>query len=122
MALKIAFIHPDLGIGGAERLVVDAAVGLQSRGHQVRVFTSHHDRNHCFEETRDGTLTVRVQGDFLPRSLFGYGYIICAMLRGLWLAWMIVFEGMWRKGGPFDVIVVDQLSLPVPVLRLTGAR
>ncbi len=25
--LKIAFLHPDLGIGGAERLVVDAALG-----------------------------------------------------------------------------------------------
>ena len=27
--VKIAFLHPDLGIGGAERLVVDAAVALQ---------------------------------------------------------------------------------------------
>ncbi|KAJ3751474.1 glycosyltransferase family 4 protein [Lentinula detonsa] len=33
--LKIAFIHPDLGIGGAERLVVDAALGLQNLGHQT---------------------------------------------------------------------------------------
>lgn len=50
------FVHPDLGIGGAERLVVDAAVGLQDQGkHLVTMFTSHHDRTHCFEETRDGT-------------------------------------------------------------------
>ena len=27
--VKVAFLHPDLGIGGAERLVVDAAVALQ---------------------------------------------------------------------------------------------
>jgi hypothetical protein len=26
--LRIAFLHPDLGLGGAERLVVDAAAGL----------------------------------------------------------------------------------------------
>ena len=26
--LRIAFLHPDLGLGGAERLVVDAAVAL----------------------------------------------------------------------------------------------
>lgn len=51
---KIIFVHPDLGIGGAERLVVDAAVGLQSRGHKVTILTSHCDRSHCFEEARDG--------------------------------------------------------------------
>lgn len=50
----IVFFHPDLGIGGAERLVVDAAVGLQQRGHHVVIFTNHCDRNHCFDECRDG--------------------------------------------------------------------
>ena len=58
--LRVAFVHPDLGIGGAERLVVDAAVGLQLRGHSVVMYTSHHDPNHAFEETRDGTLKVKV--------------------------------------------------------------
>jgi hypothetical protein len=51
---NIVFFHPDLGIGGAERLVIDAAVGLQTRGHKVTIFTSHCDPNHCFEEARDG--------------------------------------------------------------------
>lgn len=50
----IVFLHPDLGIGGAERLVVDAAVGLQKRGHKVVIFTSHCDPSHCFDEARDG--------------------------------------------------------------------
>jgi alpha-1,3/alpha-1,6-mannosyltransferase len=44
--------------GGAERLVVDAAVGLKERGHQVVMYTSHHDKNHCFEETRDGKVQL----------------------------------------------------------------
>lgn len=51
---NIIFVHPDLGIGGAERLVIDAAVGLQSVGHKVTIFTSHRDPAHCFEEARDG--------------------------------------------------------------------
>jgi hypothetical protein len=45
--------------GGAERLVVDAAVGLQKRGHTVEIFTSYHEdgkNGRSFEETRDGTL------------------------------------------------------------------
>jgi alpha-1,3/alpha-1,6-mannosyltransferase len=50
----IVFFHPDLGIGGAERLVVDAAVGLKNRGHRVVIFTSHCDPKHCFDEARDG--------------------------------------------------------------------
>lgn len=53
---SIVFFHPDLGIGGAERLVVDAAVGLQQRGHRVTIFTSHCDPSHCFDEARDGKL------------------------------------------------------------------
>jgi hypothetical protein len=54
--LRVAFLHPDLGIGGAERLVVDAAVGLQQRGHSVRIYTAHHAMDHCFEETRNGAI------------------------------------------------------------------
>jgi len=54
---RILFIHPDLGIGGAERLVVDAAVGLQQRGHKVTVYTSHCDQRHCFDEARDGRVS-----------------------------------------------------------------
>jgi len=44
--------------GGAERLVVDAALGLQVRGHLVDIYTSHHDPNHCFDETRDGEYSL----------------------------------------------------------------
>ena len=51
---NVVFVHPDLGIGGAERLIIDAAVGLQELGHKVTIFTSHCDPRHCFEEARDG--------------------------------------------------------------------
>lgn len=55
---SIVFFHPDLGIGGAERLVIDAAVGLQNLGYTVTIFTSHRDQNHCFDEARDGMLIL----------------------------------------------------------------
>ena len=32
---KVALIHPDLGIGGAERLVLDVALELSSLGYEV---------------------------------------------------------------------------------------
>jgi alpha-1,3/alpha-1,6-mannosyltransferase len=56
----IVFLHPDLGIGGAERLVVDAAVGLQNLGYKIVIFTSHCDPSHSFEETRDGELAAKI--------------------------------------------------------------
>lgn len=46
--------NPWMLLGGAERLIVDAAVELTSHGHNVHIFTSHHDKNHCFEETVSG--------------------------------------------------------------------
>jgi len=58
---SIVFFHPDLGIGGAERLVIDAAVGLQARGHKVTIFTSHCDPGHCFDEARDGKSSSTIQ-------------------------------------------------------------
>ena len=71
MKKKIVFLHPDLGIGGAERLVVDAALALKSHGHSVHFVTNHHDPKHCFEETINGQFNVTVIADWLPRSTFG---------------------------------------------------
>lgn len=45
--LRIAFLHPDLGLGGAERLVVDAATELAAHGHNVDVYTAYYDPNRC---------------------------------------------------------------------------
>lgn len=65
---RILFIHPDLGIGGAERLVVDAAVGLQSRGHTVVIYTSHCDKAHAFDEARDGLLSFITMHNYRTTS------------------------------------------------------
>ena len=116
--LRVAFLHPDLGIGGAERLVVDAACGIQARGHSVTVFTAHCDPGHCFDEARDGTLDVRVHGDWLPRTVFGRLMALCAIVRMIWAALVLSI-----RGDRFDVVVVDQVAAAVPLLRLlTRAR
>ncbi|KAL4273526.1 hypothetical protein GQ457_13G004370 [Hibiscus cannabinus] len=111
--LNIAIIHPDLGIGGAERLIVDAAVELASHGHNVHIFTAHHDKNRCFEETRAGIFPVTVYGDFLPRHIFYRLHAICAYLRCIFVALCVLF--MWPS---FDVILADQVSVVIPLLKL----
>ncbi|KAG0699001.1 mannosyltransferase [Suillus ampliporus] len=112
--LRIAFIHPDLGIGGAERLVVDAALGLQSLGHSVDIYTSHHDPNHCFDETRDGRLRVHHVIPPLPRSIQGKLHIMFAHARQLHLTMHL----MRTSAHQYDVFFVDQLSTCIPFLRM----
>ncbi|KAM7220901.1 hypothetical protein V8F06_003795 [Rhypophila decipiens] len=119
----IVFLHPDLGIGGAERLVVDAAVSLQNRGHKVVIFTSFCDPAHCFDEARDGTLDVRVRGNtIIPPSLLGRFSILCAILRQLHLILQItLFTSELKSLGPEGnktYFFVDQLSAGLPLLKL----
>lgn len=51
--MRVVILHLDLGIGGAEQLVVNVATILK-RDLQchVTLLTSHHDERHCFEATR----------------------------------------------------------------------
>ena len=114
---KVVFFHPDLGIGGAERLVIDAAVGLQRRGHKVTIFTSHRDPKHCFTEARDGTLDVRVRGNtIIPATLLGRFKILCSILRQIHLLCTITWSGELAQLEP-SVFVLDQLSAGIPYLR-----
>ncbi|CAG0913552.1 unnamed protein product [Notodromas monacha] len=115
--MNVVFLHPDLGIGGAERLVVDAALALKSKGHLVRFVTNHHDRSHCFPETRDGTVGVTVVGEWFPRSVLGKCQALCAYLRMMLAAFYLV----WFSGIKCDVIFVDQISVCIPILRM-GTR
>ncbi|CAK7206847.1 Alpha-1,3-mannosyltransferase-like protein [Sporothrix eucalyptigena] len=115
----VVFFHPDLGIGGAERLVVDAAVGLQNRGHRVVIFTSHCDPAHCFDEVRPGTgvLDVRVRGgSIVPASLLGRFAILCAIARQVHLLLQIWLTGELVELNA-SVYFVDQLSAGLPLLR-----
>jgi hypothetical protein len=66
--MKVLLLHLDLGIGGlllstflpfrllitlggAERLMVNLALAMQDLGHEIKIFTSHHDVKRCFQET-----------------------------------------------------------------------
>lgn len=113
--MKILFIHPDLGIGGAERLVVDAAMALKQRGHTIHILTNHHDPGHCFEETRNGQLQIQVVGDWLPRSIFNRFTAVCAYIRMLYATLYTTF--VLSREQEFDVIFVDSISIGIPVLK-----
>lgn len=112
---RIAFIHPDLGIGGAERLVVDAAVGLQNLHNEITVYTSHCDKSHCFEEVSADILKVKVYGDFLPTSFFKRFHILFAFLRQVYLTLRLIISGEINQ---YDYFIIDQLSYCIPIISL----
>lgn len=116
--VRVLFIHPDLGIGGAERLVVDAALALQKCNHSVQFLTNHHDPAHCFEETRNGQLTVQTVGDWLPRSIFHKFTAACAYIRMLYATLYTTF--VLSRQQEFDVIFVDSISIGIPILKFAA--
>lgn len=117
--LKVAFFHPDLGIGGAERLIIDIAVALSSAGHEVTFYTNHCDPNHAFEEIKNEQFPVIVSGDWLPRSIFGKCQALCAYIRMVYLALVYL---LFFNFGDVDVYYVDQIPVAIPFLKWTKKR
>uniref|UniRef100_A0A131YIN5 Alpha-1,3/1,6-mannosyltransferase ALG2 n=1 Tax=Rhipicephalus appendiculatus TaxID=34631 RepID=A0A131YIN5_RHIAP len=111
---KVCLVHLDLGVGGAERLMVDVGLALRSKGNPVQIVTTHHDRNHCFPETLDDHFKVVVVGDWLPRSILGRFYALCSYLRMMVAAMYVV----WYSDIQPDIIICDQVSACVPILRM----
>jgi alpha-1,3/alpha-1,6-mannosyltransferase len=117
--LSICFVHPDLGLGGAEMLVVETAAALSRRGHHVEVFTSYHDPKRAFSETIDGTLDVHVHDSIVPRSIFGRFINPLACIRFFWTSAKVMMRHKNLAGG-YDLIFVDQISLTIPLLKYSG--
>lgn len=119
--LRVAFIHPDLGLGGAERLVVDAAAELVRCGHTVDMYTAFYDPSRCFEETKTGGFAVRTAGGWFPRHFGGRLMALCAYIRCILVALHIAWRTVWSPRAdtaPYDVIIADQVAVVVPVVRV----
>jgi alpha-1,3/alpha-1,6-mannosyltransferase len=108
--------------------VIDAAVGLQECGHKVTIYTSRCDKSHCFDEAKDGTkpmscailiagtLKVKILGNtIVPTHIFGRFSILCAILRQLHLSLKLLLT---RPTLLHDILIIDQLSASIPLLRL----
>lgn len=42
---RIAFVHPDMGIGGAEQLVVSLCLGVIEKGYEAHIYTPRHHKS-----------------------------------------------------------------------------
>lgn len=113
---RVVVVHPDLGVGGAERLIVDASRALQESGHEVIIYTGFHNKNRCFEETKDGTLKTYALGSWIPRSIFGRFHALLAYMKMIYIAFYLI---LFSK---HDLILCDQVSACIPILKYTDFR
>jgi alpha-1,3/alpha-1,6-mannosyltransferase len=109
--LNVAFLRPGLGIGGAERLVVDAALELGARGHAVTLFVG--DRQEAqLDEVRAGLVRVVAVGRFLPSQIAQRLRAPAAIARAAWAA-----RALARAMPEVDVVVCDLVPHVIPFLR-----
>ena len=110
--LRIAFLHPTLGIGGAERLIIDAARCLQNTGHQVTIFTTEHNHDRCFEDTLSGDLNIEVHDHYIPAHIMQRLRAPLAIARMRHLAYVVS-----RRKQSYDIVFVDLVAHILPVLK-----
>lgn len=133
--LHIVFIHLDLGIGGAEQLVIQLSKASRDLGHTVDIVTTRCDQDHCFAAVKqpDGELSknVYVYGRWIPPNIFGVATALMSTVRMIYLTYQVVTArdksfGEGRKQPNHkraDVVVVDVLptSLPLLLTRMSTA-
>ena len=88
---RVIFIHPDLGVGGAERLVVDAASELVSRGYVVNIYTAFHSADRCFAETLSGQFGVHVYGEMREKKIIYASKIRRSEIYSFGLCVLLIF-------------------------------
>eukprot|EP00934_Nitzschia_sp_Nitz4_P007502 Nitzschia sp. Nitz4//scaffold73_size107353//68874//70280//NITZ4_004326-RA/size107353-processed-gene-0.11-mRNA-1//1//CDS//3329557494//7492//frame0 len=114
--LNVVFIHLDLGIGGAEQLVLQLATATQALSHNVQLITTRCDEDHCFQAVgKGGRLAdnVTIYGNWIPASIMGVGTAIMSILRIFFLTWQVC----WNHRDA-DIVVVDVLPTSLPLLWL----
>ncbi|KAL7069381.1 putative alpha-1,3-mannoyltransferase protein [Cryptosporidium serpentis] len=130
---RVAVLHLDLGIGGGEQLTVLSSLALsrtpgkgckKDPNVDLTIYTTRHDPSYAFKSTVDGSLNVKVCGDFIPSSIFGVGIAFCSSLRMIYLCLYLLFsvfldcKSLSSLSNYYDVIFNDQVSMVNPLLKL----
>eukprot|EP00980_Cylindrotheca_fusiformis_P024346 scaffold11783_cov120-Cylindrotheca_fusiformis.AAC.6 len=112
---KVVFVHLDLGIGGAEQLVLQLATASLDLGHSVEIVTTRCEQDHCFSSVKlpDGRLSrqVYIYGEWIPPNILGIATALMSTLRMIYLTWQVT-----RKHRSAEVVVVDVLPTSLPLL------
>lgn len=125
---RFCFLHLDLGIGGAEQLILNLARASLSVGdnssnvNAVDIYTTHCDPNHCFQDVKppDGIFCTRVHvcGAWIPKNFGGFSAAFCSHLRMIYLSMIVLF---FLPTHPEEEIIYVVDVLPTPLVFLTNA-
>ena len=116
-APAVAFLRPRLGIGGSERLAIDAAIALKRRGCQVRFFIPGSLTGPQFNEVTDGTLAVETIPTHLPEHMGGALRAPLAIARTATAA-----RALARAAALPDLVFCDVVSHVVPLVKRLTRR
>ena len=99
--MRVAFLHPNMGLGGAEQFIVNLAMGCKKLGWYVKIFTPAYEPTRALEQLKDGTIDIEVRGNVIPKKIFGRCNALCEYIRLLIAAiYLVLF------GGDFDLVIV----------------
>jgi alpha-1,3/alpha-1,6-mannosyltransferase len=103
-----AIIYPDLGIGGAERLIHDVDRAAQTK-FPVTIWTSRYHSDRAFPDA--DKFDINVYGNCLPRHFFGCLRVLFALLRNLCLAIRCACQS------DANIFIVDEMSAWLLLLK-----
>jgi len=112
----VGFLRPRLGIGGAERLVLDAATQLQRSGCRVQFYVPDAAPAPEFPEVRTGMVAVERVPTFWPEHIGGRLRAPMAIARTRAAAAALV------RGPIPDLIFCDTVSHVVPLVKGLARR
>lgn len=114
---RIAFFHPNLGIGGAERLILDIAESFQRKNHKVTIFTNYYSKNHCFESSKEIDIISAFQ--WIPDTIFGaFGVYLATLKMFLLTLYFLLFHQYF-----YDITFVDQIGvISTPFLKIFNKK
>ena len=107
---KIAFLHPDLGIGGAERLVLDSVRAVKAKNPSTSIWVNRYEPNRAFSDASDHE--IHVHGSILPRSFFGFFHIFFSLVKFFYLSIVCALKS------DADIFIVDQVAAWLWILKL----
>jgi len=115
--VHVIFVHLDLGIGGAEQLVLQLAESSIACGHSIELVTTNCQPTHCFASVKppNGPLYpfLRIHGNWIPQDIAGKFRTLCSTLRLLYLTYWLARRPTAFKN---TLIVLDVLPTPLPFL------
>jgi hypothetical protein len=113
----IGFLRPGLGIGGSERLALDAATQLQRRGCRVRFHIPDGAPVPEFPEVNDGAVAVERVRTWLPVHIGGLLRAPMAIARTKAAA-----RALARSSPRPDLVFCDVVSHVVPLVKRLTER